>query len=211
MRIRQHVDPRGAFFAEFRGQIPHLPPNREIELEVGCADAQFLFERAAAEPNRTYIGLEIREDLVDLVNQRAQLEQVPVTAVFCHAPLHLETVFGCPRVRRAFINFPDPWFKRRHRDRRMVDHQLADALQRVLVPEAELFVQTDVFDIALDAMSVFEPRFSNAAGEWTFWRQGNPYGVRSWREQNAEQHGLPIWRMMYRSLSHGPFADDAGQ
>lgn len=199
MRIRQHVDPRGAFFAEFRGRIPQFAPDREVEIEIGCADAQFLFERAAREPIRTYVGLEIREDLVDLVNQRAHAERLPVTAVFCHAPLHLQTVLDGTKVRRAYINFPDPWFKRRHRDRRMVDPALAESLAHVLAPGAELFVQTDVFDIALDAMTVFEPRFTNAAGEWTFWRQGNPYGVRSWREQNAEQTGLPIWRILYRA------------
>lgn len=211
MRIRQHVDPRGAFFAEFRGRIPSLRPDQEVELEVGCADAQFLFERAALEPTRAYIGLEIREELVDLVNQRALAEQLPVTAVFCHAPLHLQTVLGRNRVRRAFINFPDPWFKRCHRDRRMVDDQLASSLEHVLAPGAELFVQTDVFDIALDAMSVFEPRFFNAAGEWTFWRQGNPYGVRSWREQNAEENGLPIWRIMYRAVGKDPGEPDCGR
>ena len=56
-----------------------------------------------------------------------------------------------------------------------------------------------MWDIALDAMSTFDSddRFANAAGEWTFWRGGNPYGARSWREQNAEATGLPIWRMRY--------------
>lgn len=201
MRIRQHVDPRGAFFAEFRGEVPAIPDDCEVELEVGCADAQFLFERAALHPNRMYIGLEIREDLVNLVNRRALTEGVPVCAVFCHAQLHLQTVLGAAKVRRAFINFPDPWFKRRHRDRRMVDDQLATALAHVVVPGGELFVQTDVWEIALDAMSAFEPRFTNAAGEWTFWRSGNPYGVRSWREQHAEEHGLPIWRIRYTALA----------
>jgi hypothetical protein len=63
-------------------------------------------------------------------------------------------------------------------------------------------VQSDVWEIALDAMSAIESdgRFDNVAGEWTFWKRGNPYGVRSWREQNAEQTGLPIWRIWYRRV-----------
>ena len=61
-------------------------------------------------------------------------------------------------------------------------------------------MQTDVWDIALDALRSFDgdDRFVNRAGEWTFWKAGNPYGVRSWREQNAEETGLPIWRILYR-------------
>ena len=67
---------------------------------------------------------------------------------------------------------------------------------------AEIFVQSDVWAIALDAMFALETdeRFANAAGEWTFWRAGNPYGVRSWREQNAEETGLAIWRILYRRV-----------
>jgi tRNA G46 methylase TrmB len=86
----------------------------------------------------------------------------------------------------------------------MVDAVLADAIAHTAKPGAEIFVQTDVWDIALDALRAFEgdDRFANEAGEWTFWRRGNPYGVRSWREQNAEETNLTVWRLLYRRLHH---------
>ncbi|HEY0191585.1 MAG TPA: methyltransferase domain-containing protein [Kofleriaceae bacterium] len=198
MRIRQHVNPNLVHFATFRGERPALD-GRRIELEIGCADAQFLFERAAADPSGNYVGLEIREELVDLVNKRARKRGVPVHAVFCQAQLHLPELFPAGAVDRVFVNFPDPWFKRRHHERRMVDEVLAAGVAQVVRPGGDVFVQSDVWDIALDAMSVFERdgRFDNLAGEWTFWRGGNPYGVRSWREQNAEETGLPIWRIRF--------------
>ena len=199
MRIRQHVNPLGVHFEVFRGELPMLDPARITEVEIGCADAQFLFERAAIEPGHQYVGLEIREDLVALVNKRARRDAAPVHAVFCQAQLHMAEIFAPGTVDRVFINFPDPWFKRRHHVRRMVDAVLADAVAMIAKPGAELFIQSDVWEIALDALAVFErdERFANAAGEWTFWRAGNPYGVRSWREQNAEETGLPIWRIMF--------------
>lgn len=199
MRIRQHVNPNQLHFARFRGERPPLD-HRLVELEVGCADAQFLFERAVVDPSRLYVGLEIREDLTILVNKRARQLAAPVHAVFCQAQLHMKELFAEGSIERVYVNFPDPWFKRAHRDRRMVDDVLCEQIAHVLRPGAELFVQTDVWDIALDAMSTFDAddRFENQAGEWTFWKRGNPYGVRSWREQNAEETGLPIWRIMYR-------------
>ena len=198
MRIRQHVNPNQLHFARFRGDRPALD-GRLVELEIGCADAQFLFERAALDGSRQYVGLEIREDLVKQVNRRARTLAVPVHAVFCQAQLHMTEIFPAGSVERVYVNFPDPWFKRRHHDRRMVDEALAAGIASVARSGAEIFVQSDVWDIALDAMATFErdDRFANLAGEWTFWRQGNPYGVRSWREQNAEQTGLPIWRIRY--------------
>jgi tRNA (guanine-N7-)-methyltransferase len=198
MRTRQHVNPNQAHFAQFRGDRPVLD-GRAIELEIGCADAQFLFERAARDPSRMYIGLEIREDLVRLVNRRARVQAQPVQAVLCQAQLHMSELFPPGSVERVYINFPDPWFKRRHRARRMVDDALAATIAGVARPGAEVFVQSDVWDVALEAMAAFErdDRFDNLAGEWTFWRDGNPYGVRSWREQNAEETGLVIWRLRY--------------
>ena len=98
------------------------------------------------------------------------------------------------------MNFPDPWFKRKHHARRMVDATLVDGIAAIVKPGGEVFVQSDVWDIALDAMFVLESNggFGNLAGEWSFWREGNPYGVRSWREQNAEETKLPIWRILFR-------------
>lgn len=201
MRIRQHVNPTQLHFARFRGDRPPLD-GRAVEVEIGCAEAQFLFERAARDPSRLYVGLEIREDLVTLVNRRARELGAPVHAVFCQAQLHMSEVFPSGSIDRVYINFPDPWFKRRHQNRRMIDEALADGIANAVRPGADVFVQTDVWDIALDAMTTFDSdeRFVNTAGEWSFWRGGNPYGVRSWREQNAEETGLPIWRIFYRRV-----------
>ncbi len=201
MRIRQHVNPLLSFYEVFRGERPVLEPGRPVEVEIGCADAQFLFERAAREPERTYVGLEIRDELVDLVNKRARAARAPVVAVFCQAQRHLGEIFPPASVDRVYINFPDPWFKRRHENRRMVDDALVVGIGAIARPGADVLVQSDVWDVALDAMEAFERRdelFANLAGAWTFWREGNPYGVRSWREQNAEETGLPIWRIRYQ-------------
>jgi tRNA (guanine-N7-)-methyltransferase len=202
MRIRQHVNPLDVFFETFRGKPPALDPRRELEVEIGCADAQFLFERASRDPSRTYVGLEIREDLVRYVEDKAARLGLPVQAVWCHAQLHTTRIFPEAAAARVYVNFPDPWFKRRHHDRRMVDPVLAEQIAFLLRPGGELFVQTDVWDIAIDALESFDgdrrERFVNQAGEWTFWKAGNPYGSRSWREQNAAETGLPVWRILYR-------------
>ena len=202
MRIRQHVNPNQIHFEQFKGELPPLD-HRLVEVEIGCADAQFLFERAAVDPSRLYVGIEIREEWTLEVNRRARASGAPVHAVFCHAQHHLGLIFARGSVERIYVNFPDPWFKRKHHHRRMVDDTLADRIADVLRPGGDLFVQTDVWDLAIDSMETFDSdeRFENVAGEWSFWRAGNPYGVRSWREENAEATGLPIWRMLYRRLA----------
>jgi tRNA (guanine-N7-)-methyltransferase len=203
MRKRQHVNVNALCFETFSGELPRLEDGRVVEIEVGCADAQFLFERATKDPSRTYIGLEIREQLVQEVNKRAARLGLPVQAVWVHASLHLATVLPKQSVRHCYLNFPDPWFKRKHQDRRMINEQLLRQLHGVLEPGGDVFMQSDVFDVALDAMSVFErcdDIYENMVGPWTFWKEGNPFDVRSWREMNAEETGLPVWRTRYRPL-----------
>ena len=202
MRRRQHVNPLGLGFTRQRAHVAEIPPGRPLEIEVGCADAQFLFERAQRDPGRFYVGIDIRHQLIDDVNRRAAREAHPVLGVFGHANLHLEEMFSPRRAARVFVNFPDPWFKRRHHNRRLMDRELARSIHAVLEPGGELLLQTDVWAIALDAMGILDALddlFVNAAGPWSFWRAPNPYGARSWREQHCEEESLPIWRLLYRA------------
>jgi tRNA (guanine-N7-)-methyltransferase len=201
-RIRLHANPLAVGYTTFRGERPRFD-GRVVEVEVGCADAQFLFERAAADPSRLYVGLEIREDLVAQVNARAKAMGAPVHVVFCQAQLHMTEVFAEASVDRVYVNFPDPWFKRKHHRWRRVDGVLARAIAGVVRPGGEVLIQTDIWEVALDALEAFErldTQFVNRAGEWSFWRGAHPFGARSWREQNAEETGIPFWRLIYRKI-----------
>ncbi len=202
MRVRQHVNPLHSHFGRFRGDLPPFVDGQLIEVEIGCADAQFLFERSIVDPERLYVGLEIREELVHWVNRKAKREARPVHAVFCQAQLHIDHIFAGRKAERVYLNFPDPWFKKRHHERRMIDDALITGVASILRPGGELFVQTDVWDIAIDALAVVENRpewFTNTSpdGQWSFWRGGNPFGAQSWREMNAAVEGLPVWRTLY--------------
>lgn len=203
MRARQHVNPLGFSFEEFRGETPRLVAELPIDIEVGCAEAQFLFELAAADARRNYLGFEVRSHLVDWVNEQARLRDLPVQAIFANANMHLRSQIAANVVSRVFLNFPDPWFKRRHRKRRMIDDGLARDIHTVLVSGGEVFFQSDVWAVALDAMAVFEQlsdQFVNLAGPWSFWRRGNPHGARSWREFHCEENSMPIWRLRYQAV-----------
>jgi tRNA (guanine-N7-)-methyltransferase len=202
-RHRHHVNPLKMSYFARRAERLELPAGREVEVELGCAEAQFLFERAAARPDVAPVGLEIREDLVHEVNARARREGSPVRAVFCHANLEFADLFAPASVARVFVNFPDPWFKRSQKKRRVVQPALVAAIAEALRPGGELFFQSDVWDLALDALAVLEgePRLANRAGAWSFWKEGNPYGVRSRREESCQELGLPVWRALYRRLA----------
>ena len=200
-RVRHHVNPLGSAYLAPSRDLPALPARGAMEVELGCADARFLFERAPRNPETFFVGVEIREPLVDLVNRQARETGLDnLLAVFANINVDLERMFADGRLDRVFVNFPDPWFKRRHQKRRLMSPEVVELIHRKLRRGGELFFQSDVFDLALDAMAAIEsePRlFTNTEGEWSFLRD-NPFGSKSLREVRCEERGMRIWRMRYR-------------
>ena len=198
-RIRHHVNPLRLGLVE--GPRPALAPDdgRPLEVELGCADAAFLFARAAEDPARRYVGVEIRAELVRRVNERASRERPEVHAVFGNINVDLPRLFPAGSVTRFYLNFPDPWFKRRHHKRRILNAELAAALVVALAPHGEVFFQTDVFDLALDAMDVLErePGLENVLRPWSFERE-SPFQAQSRRERQSLARGRRVWRLRYR-------------
>ena len=204
MRIRQHVNPLRADYLQIPLEPLDLPPGRPIEVELGSAEAFFLMERAVEEPGRSYIGVEIRRELVAQSNGMCRergLDQV--RSVFANISVDLPRLFQPVSVNRFFINFPDPFFKHRQRKRRAVDEDVVDQLAGLLEPDGEIHVATDIFDIALDVMAMLERetprRFVNLREPWSF-LQRSRFAARSFRERLCEREGIRIWRLAYRRM-----------
>lgn len=201
MRIRQHVNPLKSNFFEIDLPRLDLPAGRRIEVELGSAEAYFLMERAVENPDRNYVGVEIRREMVDFANDEAKRRGLAqVTSVFANMSVDLPRLFTEGSVSRFFINFPDPWFKHRQRKRRVVEEALVDQMFPLLSPDGEIYVATDIFDIALDAMAVLERetprRFRNLHEPWSFLPRSR-FTAQSWRERHCEREGLRIWRLAY--------------
>ncbi len=174
-----------------------VPGAVDLELEIGFGRGRFLLERAVAAPGSRIVGIEIKTKWGHLVEERRKkLGLASVVAFAGDAREILARAGPDGGLARVFIHFPDPWWKKRHAKRRVVDEGFLDQLARLLRKGGELFVQTDVEDRAVEmaahvgenASFVVEPGFGGA----------NPYGARSNREVRAEQDGLPIYRIRAR-------------
>jgi len=201
MRIRQHVNPLKSDLLDIT-DVPRIDggPGRAVEVELGSAEAHFLIERAAGDRQTLFVGVEIRRELAEETNVLCAAAGITnVRSVFANMSVDMGRLFADGGVRRFFLNFPDPWFKSRQHKRRVIGPGLMADVARALAPGGELFVQTDIFALALDAMAALEeaPAFVNVDGAWTFARR-NPYGAKSRRERQCETDGSHIWRLLYR-------------
>lgn len=206
-RVRQHVNPLGLRFLEPRAlrlrPPAHLGPGCPTEVELGCADAKFSFDLARSHPDRFYVGLDIREKVIeDNHDLAASLRLSNLAFGYVNLGVDLDRVFGPAEVDRFHLLFPDPWFKQRHRKRRVIGPRLLADIRMQLRPHGELHVASDVYDIALEAMAELESPeaaelgFRNALAPWSFWR-GNPFEASSRREDTTLQRGQRVWRVRY--------------
>jgi tRNA (guanine-N7-)-methyltransferase len=114
----------------------------------------------------------------------------------------LDQLFPPGRVHRFYINFPDPWFKERQHNRRWLSEETVPHLVAALEPGGEIFFQSDVWSLSLEALALLEAveGVENTCGAWTFLRK-NPYPVSSSRELVCQQSGREIWRLLFSRLS----------
>ncbi len=172
---------------------PLIEGEGPIELEIGFGRGRFLLERARAAPDARILGIEIKAKWAHLVELRRVREGLANTAAFAgDAREILPRMEPAGVLARVFVHFPDPWWKKRHAKRRVLDEALLSQLARLVRPEGELFVQTDVEDRAasmreaIAQCEAFELRDCAS----------NPYGARSNREVRAEEDGLPVYRIL---------------
>ncbi len=200
-RVRQHVNPLKSDLLEIDVPRVEAPPGTMLEVELGSAEAHFLMDRADGHPTRFCVGIEIRREVVARANKACQAGGlVNVRSVFANISVDMPRLFAAGSVRRFFLNFPDPWWKSRQHKRRVVSAGLIADMVQALAPGGEIFVQTDIFAIALEAMAALEGeaagRLRNAAGPWSFYRD-NPFAACSRRERQCQTEGTTIWRLLF--------------
>jgi tRNA (guanine-N7-)-methyltransferase len=186
-----------------RIEIASLARGEWVEVELGPGRGWFLVERAEVEPRAALIGLEIRRKWASIVDGRLSAKGFGVRArVFAEdARIALPRLGPDRSVRRFFVHFPDPWWKKRHAKRLLVRAGFLDEIARLLEPGGELFVQTDVEERAAgyEEIASLDDRFvadGDAPGSPRL--ADNPYAARSSRERRAIADGLPVHRLRWR-------------
>lgn len=201
VRIHQHVNPLAPYYTqpvkpiEIGAIFPD--PGRPLLLDIGCARGRFLLKMAAAETGWNFLGVEIREPLVDEANRiGAEHGLTNLRYEFCNAMLVLDKLLEkLPEglLQMVTIQFPDPWFKKKHAKRRMVNRELVETVAEKLAAGGRVFVQTDIEFLAEEMFELFRADERLEEIEMV----GNPFPVKTEREKAVEDKELPVYRAMF--------------
>jgi tRNA (guanine-N7-)-methyltransferase len=212
--VRQHVNPLSRFY-----QLPRPLPGPEelftrrelpLHLDIGSARGRFLLAMAQCQPHWNHLGVEIRRPLVEAAEaDRLALQLGNLHYLFCNANVSLEqwlAALPAGLLQRVTIQFPDPWFKKKHHKRRVLQPELVLALAAALSEGFELFIQSDVLAVIVPMVAVIEASgcFDRPAGDARPWRPNNPLPVPTEREQHVLAQDLPVYRVLYRRNAQPP-------
>lgn len=204
VRVHQHVNPLAPFYRQppepFEIEKAFADPNLPLHLDIGSARGRFLLKMAEIERDWNFLGVEIREPLVEEANRIAQEKNLTnLRYEFCNAMLALDVFLKrLPEnlLQTVMIQFPDPWYKKKHAKRRMVNDNLVETIAAHLTPNGKVFIQTDVDFLAAEMFEFFEKN----EGFRRIETEENPFPVKTEREKAVEEKQLPVFRAVFEKI-----------
>jgi len=182
-----------------RLDLAALFPGREtapLELDLGCGDGAFLVEMAKRYPERNFLGV---ERLLGRVRRtcKALAREGAANARVIRLESHYLVRYLLPpgSVSVFHVMFPDPWPKRRHHVKRLIQTAFLDDIQVALAPGGELRLTTDDAPYFQHMRKVFEAHPGFAQEPWT---PGPDYPQTDF-EAIFRCHALPIYRALLRN------------
>lgn len=118
-----------------------------LEIEIGAGRGRFLLHRAAAHPDRNFLGIDYRRRFLREGVERAERRGL-ANLLFCQSEAEEVVPHLVPdeSIEVFHIYFPDPWHKRKHHKRRLLTPSFFKLLHRGLQPGGRLELATDNFD-----------------------------------------------------------------
>jgi len=209
--MRQHVNPLSKNFFEI-DPIPPLNqvfenPKLPLHMDIGCASGDFLFQLSLKNKNWNYIGIEIREKLVLNANLKMKsTENKNLYFSFGNA----NNIFDNSNNRSIIdfitsisFNFPDPWFKKKHHKRRVIQPKLINLLSNSMKKGSLIFIKTDVREL-FDHMQLTiseSIKFKKLANQDVhFYESFNPNRIQTNREKYVILNQLKIYESIYKRI-----------
>jgi len=176
-----------------------------LEVEVGSGKGLFLRSAAAARPQLDLLGIEIGRKYARFA-AAALAKRGLDNAVVVHgdAVRLFAEILPPTSITAVHVYFPDPWWKKRHKKRRVLRESFLCDVQRVLVPGGQFHFWTDVEEYCettlelLAALTQLEGPFEVAQQE-----AEHDMDYRTYFERRTRQHGEPVYRSEFRKRLEG--------
>ncbi|MBA4187984.1 MAG: tRNA (guanosine(46)-N7)-methyltransferase TrmB [Planctomycetaceae bacterium] len=181
-----------------------------VEIEVGMGKGLFLLNSAIARADTNFFGIEIVRKYQLYATNRFAVRQLPNVKTVCTDAGWVLSRFVLPAsVNAVHVYFPDPWWKARHKKRRVFSPQFAAQSARIIREGGRLLIATDVeeyFGVMTGIVRAM-PAFRELRAE-TSTGTVEEAGYQTNFERKARQNGTPVWRAEFERTA-GPITEVA--
>lgn len=145
---------------------------RPLIIEIGCGKGEFLAQIAKRDTQFNFIGIEKVFTRVEKMKKKSEVLQVDNVLLVCSFAENIVPEWFTPEsIDRFIIQCPDPWPKRRHHKRRLIQGKFVQGMYRCLVPGGTVHINTDHEEYTQFILTQMEHSglFSNTRGSgvWT--------------------------------------------
>ena len=128
-----------------------------LKLEIGFGMGDFLIEMAIREPHNNFIGIDFTTSGVQSLLTKVKARQLGnVRVVYGDARNKLSTLFTDKELETIYVNFPDPWPKKRHLNRRLINPKFVNLIVQKLGSDGHIYLATDSESYAQQIMEYFD-------------------------------------------------------
>ncbi len=174
-----------------------------VTLEIGFGNGDNLAALAAAHPQRDFIGVEVHPPGVGQLLLKAEAAQLSNLRVIRHDAIEVLRARIAPgTLESILVLFPDPWHKKRHHKRRLVNAQFAELAASRLAPGGSLQLATDWEPYAEWMLEVLNASaaLQNSAADGRFVARG-PDRIRTRFEARGERLGHVVHDLCFERIS----------
>jgi tRNA (guanine-N7-)-methyltransferase len=175
----------------------------ELKLEIGFGSGEALIAMAKNDPGCLYLGIEVHESGVGRCLNSIHANAIDNVRVIKHDAIEvMQQMLPAQSLDRVFLFFPDPWHKKRHNKRRIVNRRFRDLLARLLKPGACVHMITDWRDYAehMAAEMLSDPRFKNLGDENGYARRP-AYRPATRFEIRGLKLGHNVWDLVFENIN----------
>ena len=166
-----------------------------LYVELGTGKGDFICQMAEKNPEINFVGLEMEAEVVLKAARKIDEKNLKNVKIIVFDINHVEEIFAENEIDRLFINFCDPWPKKRHAKRRLTYITFLQKYQKILKPNGEIHFKTDnraLFDFSLEQFELANLKVRDVS--YDLHANEPPENIRTEYENRFSAAGVPINR-----------------
>ena len=175
--------------------------NEPLCVEIGFGNGECLAKLAAENPDKDYIGIEVHRPGVGHLIIQLEQQGLQNVRIFCHDAIEVLTNnLADNSLSAVHLFFPDPWHKRKHHKRRIVQASFLNLLANKLKPDGYFHAATDWENYAQSMLELLseDERFTNTSLDNTYCERPT-YRPLTKFEQRGLRLGHGVWDLIFRN------------